>query len=416
MHTLHSRILRSIMLLIGVGTVIFVLLIRFAGEQMEYSLLDNQMRDDAATLREQIAAGHVDALPQLARTRAWLETQQTASAPPALAALPLGVSHDVEWDGSRYHVRREQLDAGLLTIAVNIDELERREAQFNLVLFLGGFGMCVLVAALGYFMSRQISEPVRRMARELSVAGLPEPDFAARYQGAEIEAIARAVDAYTRRQNQLLEHERNFSAATSHELRTPLTVIRSSLELALMNTPEGDPGSRALQRALAASGELADTLDGLLALSREQTVEAAEPVWLDRVLKEVIQGVPASARQRIRLRCEPVQGLIIEAHWRAVCQNLINNALRHAPSGPIAVSLDDAAFEVCDEGPGFPTALLNRGFGAWRRGQESEGHGLGLYIVQTVLERYGAGLEAGNLPGGGACVRVSGLPNRVSPN
>ncbi len=177
MHTLHSRILRSIMLLIGVGTVIFVLLIRFAGEQMEYSLLDNQMRDDAATLREQIAAGHVDALPQLARTRAWLETQQTASAPPALAALPLGVSHDVEWDGSRYHVRREQLDAGLLTIAVNIDELERREAQFNLVLFLGGFGMCVLVAALGYFMSRQISEPVRRMARELSVAGLPELSY-----------------------------------------------------------------------------------------------------------------------------------------------------------------------------------------------------------------------------------------------
>ncbi len=411
MRTLQSRILRSVMILIGVGTIIFITMIQYVGERMEYALLDNQMRDDSAYLREQIANGKVGELPHLARTRAWLDAPGHAETPPRFAELPVGISHDVEWEGSKLHVIREQLAEGLLTMAVNIDDLEHREAQFQVVLFVGGLGMCLLVAALGYFISRQIAEPISRMAAELSADEGPKKNFATRYQGMEIEAIAKALDAYTARQEQLLEHERNFSSAASHELRTPLTVIRSSLELALLNAPPQQAPNRPLQRALNAAEDLGDTLDGLLALAREMPDSRMQPTRLDQVVAQAVadMGDPAK-RTRIQLDLLPVKAEMLEAHWRAVCQNLLGNALRHAPEGKVQVHLTPQGLTVRDHGPGFPAELLAQGFGARRRGKESEGHGLGLYIVQAVLERYGASLEARNHPDGGAEVTITGLP------
>ncbi len=399
------------MILIGVGTIIFVSLIEYVGERMEYTLLDNQMRDDSAYLRQQISAGEVGELPRLARTRAWLETEERAVTPAKFARLPLGITHDVEWEGSKYHVDREELAEGLLTVAVNIDAIEHREDQFEVVLFVGGLGMCLLVATLGYFISRQIAEPISRMAGELAAEGGPKPNFASRYQGVEIEAIAQAVDAYTTRQAQLLEHERNFSAAASHELRTPLTVRRSSLELALLNAPPQQPPNRPLQRALNAAEELGDTLDGLLALARETPNSQLEAIRLDVVMKQAVADIgDPKKRERVQIQHQPVQAVMLEAHWRAVCQNIIGNALRHAPEGPIEVKLNGDGLFVRDHGPGFPAELLKHGFGARRRGRESEGHGLGLYIVQAVLERYGANMDANNHPQGGAMLQISGLP------
>ncbi len=95
-----------------------------------------------------------------------------------------------------------------------------------------------------------------------------------------------------------------------------------------------------------------------------------------------------------------------------VFQNLVDNAIRHSPSGGRVV-IEVSAHEseagvrcrVCDAGPGFPSDVLPRLFEPFfsrRRG----GTGLGLAIVQRIVEQHGGQVSAANNPEGGAVMIV----------
>jgi signal transduction histidine kinase len=95
-----------------------------------------------------------------------------------------------------------------------------------------------------------------------------------------------------------------------------------------------------------------------------------------------------------------------------VFQNLVDNAVRHAPSGTevavtgaVAPGGQSIVYQVRDRGPGFPEEDLPRIFEPFFS-RRYGGTGLGLSIVQQICEEHGGVAEVGNGDGGGAVVTV----------
>jgi signal transduction histidine kinase len=90
--------------------------------------------------------------------------------------------------------------------------------------------------------------------------------------------------------------------------------------------------------------------------------------------------------------------------------NLVENALKYSPaSQPIELALsssvDQVVLHVRDHGAGVPVAERERIFGRFVRGSanaDTSGHGIGLAVVKTLMERMGGSVSVGEAPGGGA--------------
>ncbi|WP_136716500.1 sensor histidine kinase [Halorientalis salina] len=90
-----------------------------------------------------------------------------------------------------------------------------------------------------------------------------------------------------------------------------------------------------------------------------------------------------------------------------VFRNLLTNAVRHTDTECPAVTIsvteheDDVVVDVADDGPGVPDEHKERVFGRGEKGLESPGTGVGLYLVDTLVESYGGDVwVADNTPRG----------------
>jgi signal transduction histidine kinase len=111
------------------------------------------------------------------------------------------------------------------------------------------------------------------------------------------------------------------------------------------------------------------------------------------------------------------------AALRRALQNLIQNAARHAAAGRwIGVSAEASGagrggrvrLSVRDRGPGIAAGEESRIFQAFYRGKQAlsagiSGSGLGLSLVQRIVESHGGQVEVENTPGGG-CAFTLVLP------
>jgi len=217
-------------------------------------------------------------------------------------------------------------------------------------------------------------------------------------------------------QRTALRRQREFAADASHELRTPLTVIRSSVEYLRRHADEpvstvGD----ALEDIDAEVGQLASMVDDLLLLARSDsgaiTLERV-PLELDDVAGEAAAALsgPAAARGvNVVVDPEPAPLSGDPARLRQLVTILIDNAIRHSPSGGevrVAVRAADgqATISVADQGPGIRPLDLPHVFDRFWRAPDAPagGTGLGLAIARWIAERHGGSVVASSPETGGA--------------
>jgi signal transduction histidine kinase len=95
--------------------------------------------------------------------------------------------------------------------------------------------------------------------------------------------------------------------------------------------------------------------------------------------------------------------------------NLVENALKYSPPGsPVAIRWDlDGPLgqvHVCDQGPGVPAADRERLLRRFQRGRQTgdiPGSGIGLAVVQSLMQAMGGSVTIGEAPGGGADFRLA---------
>lgn len=289
---------------------------------------------------------------------------------------------------------------------------------------LAGFPAVLVGAAGAWLLASAALRPVERMRRQVAEISEHDRDTAIGVPGTrdEIAALARTMNGLLGRLQAALARERGFVADAGHELRTPLAILRTELELA------SRPGRSQVELvgAVAAAAEETDRLarlaEDLLLLARTDGRDTlrTEPTDLYRLCAAAVERARALGQVRdVELALDAPQPLECELdpdRVRQAVDNLIDNALRHAPPGSVVTvraryAAGEARIEVIDDGPGFPPEFLPHAFERFRRADAARarqhgGAGLGLAIVQSIAQAHGGRATAANRPEGGAVVRI----------
>jgi two-component system, OmpR family, sensor kinase len=232
----------------------------------------------------------------------------------------------------------------------------------------------------------------------------------------ELTQLAATLDALLGRLAAGLRHERHFSAELSHELRTPLTRMRAQAQLALADDLTGEQ-REAWDAVLRSSGEMAGTLDALLAGARADARD--RPGVADaRHAAEAVAArfAPLAAERGVQIAVDAggdrLRAGVDAELLERLLQPLVDNACRYATSEVALTVGRDAAhvvFEIADDGPGVRADERERIFEPAVRGSAGtalrEGTGLGLALARRLARAAGGSVEALDR-GDGACFVV----------
>lgn len=241
----------------------------------------------------------------------------------------------------------------------------------------------------------------------------PEPRTIAPNELEMAGAIANHVAAAIARFAAMTELERTvrfnemFTGMLGHDLRNPLGAIMNAAQLARLRETNPRAG-KPLDRILNASSRMSRMIDQLLDFTRVRVGSGIplerRPCDLIPLLRQVADEIRDACPEGT-LRVEPAGDTT--GNWDAdrlaqVFSNLLANAVRHGVvEQGCSVRVDGTAtghvlIEVSNQGA-IPPALLPSLFepmtGGERRGERSQGLGLGLFITQQILKSHGGSIE-----------------------
>jgi two-component system sensor histidine kinase BaeS len=313
---------------------------------------------------------------------------------------------------------------------------QRADAAFlsnvTRALSIAGLVVALLAAGLGVLLARSISQPLAEMSR--AAGRMSEGDYAVRVplrgQG-EVAALARAFNQMAEGMGSVEGLRRDLVANVSHDLRTPLTVIRGYLEgLRSGQIADRRSAEMAFEAMHAEVGRLLRLVDDLRQVA---ALDAGGPS-LERRLVAVADLVSAAIS-----RIEPVataKGVTVlnqsatdlpqmnvdAGRMGQVLFNLLDNAVRHTPSGgTITVRAAYAPgsrgnqahvwLAVQDNGEGIPAEHLPHIFERFYRADRARGEGgagLGLAIARAIVEAHGGQISAQSdgVPGHGSTFTI----------
>lgn len=265
---------------------------------------------------------------------------------------------------------------------------------------IGALGFIPLVwsgALIGKFMV-YYPEPRSLSAAELDMA----------------RAIANHIAAAIGRFSVLAELQQTvrfneiFTGMLGHDLRNPLGAIMAGAHIA-MRRAEGEQLVKPLSRILSSGSRMARMIDQLLDFTRVRVGNGfpldRRPTDLVPILRQVIDEL-CDAHPTHQFRLEGFDQDTL-GNWDAdrvsqVFSNLVANAVQHGtPERGVAVSIDgsrgDAVYVHVENGGSVSAELLPRMFepmaGGDRRGEKSQGLGLGLYISREIVRAHGGSIE-----------------------
>jgi signal transduction histidine kinase len=231
--------------------------------------------------------------------------------------------------------------------------------------------------------------------------------------------------ASTRRAQALARRQMEFVAAVSHELRTPLAVIRTAGD----NLADGVVHDRAQVRKYGelVRGEgrrLTEMLEQILEFAGIQSGQrgfAVRPIQVGTLVDDVLSasraltdGAGLTIEVSIAHDLPPVLG--DEAALRRVLQNLLGNAAKYGAGGAwIGITARarerDVEIAISDKGIGIDPAEQARIFEAFYRAPDAvaaqiQGAGLGLSLVQRIVEAHGGHVTVRSARGAGSTFTV----------
>lgn len=210
----------------------------------------------------------------------------------------------------------------------------------------------------------------------------------------------------------------DFVSFVTHQLRTPLAGIRWMLELAEQGELDEETASCVKDARLSAERLIAlvnDLLD-VARLESGRVLTAPEPTAIADVTQQVLEEMAplaAAREQQVIVDAEAVPPVLVDPQLaRQAVLNFLSNAIKYTPHGGsirITAVRDGNAvrWSVRDTGIGVPTAAQPRLFEKFFRAEnaqivDTEGTGLGLYLVRLIALRAGGSVACESSEGEGS--------------
>lgn len=291
---------------------------------------------------------------------------------------------------------------------------------------IGGYLISLLIVFFtGIFFAARAMTPIsdiRQKAERISASDLHiRIDEGKRKD--ELWQLARAFNGMLGRIGTAFESQKQFVTHASHELRTPLTTIAGQLDVALMHARSAEEYRTVITSALESTRQLNRLLSNLLMLAQTES-EILKPLRIDDVLFAVF----ADVKQRYPLRKLDVQfkvspeqedSLVVmgnESLLKIAITNVLENAFKFSDvASAVGLSIEVHGKErvsvaIEDTGIGISEQDLPKVFQPFFRSNPSSkvpGHGIGLALVKTVMDRIGGEVLVQSAQGKGTTVRLS---------
>ncbi len=216
----------------------------------------------------------------------------------------------------------------------------------------------------------------------------------------------------------------NFVYKVSHDLRAPLSSIRGLIKLAEMPGNTDNPAAY-----LKLIGQKAEQLDhfisDILIHSKNLKLEVTvAPIDFRAMIHQIFVDLDyLSGAKGIRTEIQIDPHPFFNDPWRLgeVMRNLISNAIKYRRLDiddsfiriHIRIDPQQAVIRFSDNGIGIEPAALTRIFEMfYRASAQSDGSGIGLYIVKNAIDKLGGTIEVTSVVNQGTTFKVT-LPNRV---
>lgn len=321
------------------------------------------------------------------------------------------VAFDEKWNGQAYTLQVAQDRS-------SDEQVERNFAVLFVVVLSGGVLASALIAII---VTRRGLQPLREMAQSLGGIG---PDQLKERIGSagwprELQPLAIAFDQMLERLDDSFTRLSQFSADLAHELRTPIANMLGEAQVALTRERKATEYRETIESAVAECERLSRIVDNLLFVAR---VDAArEPISRQRFdARAAVEKIAAFYQtvaddHHVTITCTGDGQIYADPDlFERAVGNLLDNALRFTPAhGSIRIGLSkrntDFEVAVTDNGSGIATEHLPRVFDRFYRAEasrSSDGAGLGLALVKSIVELHGGSATIQSEVGQGTTIKL----------
>ena len=345
--------------------------------------------------------------------------------------------HDIEIGKERFLATSLELSASRntsvrLSVLGSYDQATKFLDELNRYLLLLGLAAIIVGSGLVFFLSHTFTRPLGNLVG--GVRALEGGDFHHPLDsrgGDEVGELTRAFDrmraSLLKSQRDLLESEQlatigRMASSISHDLRHSLAAIVANSEFLCDSHLTPAQREELYQEVRTGVNLMTDLIDSLLEFAR--TRESLTPAYgnVSETIQRAVQAVRLHPRHHARsidVLCGPqVSGWFDQRKLERALYNLLLNACEAAPpaGGMIEVTAGEASgaitISVADNGPGIAESIRERLFHPFVSYGKENGTGLGLAVVQKIVQDHGGEILMERTAAGMTIFRIV-LPGRV---
>jgi signal transduction histidine kinase len=278
----------------------------------------------------------------------------------------------------------------------------------------------VTAAGISWLVAKRLAAPVADAADVASrlADGRLDARVVDPRMGPEFRTLTTSVNELAHRLEATEQTRRQLTGELAHQLRTPVASISATIEAVREGVlPVDEETLATLAQQSHRLSRLVDDLEVVSRAQERQLLLNPEPVavssLVDAAMSAHREGFRAAGVELSSFVARGIPAVTVDPdRIEEVLGNLLDNALRHTPSGgTVAMAArpgDDkkrpeAVIEVRDSGSGFPEGDAERIFDRFEKAPDSTGSGLGLTIARAIVEAHHGTLTAQSAgPGRGA--------------
>ncbi|TWI95589.1 signal transduction histidine kinase [Mucilaginibacter frigoritolerans] len=390
-HYNRTNILITVTLLI-IGAVIYFLAINYIAR----SQLDNDLSEEVAEVIDYVSANHK--LPKQVDfdedQTVFIETNQKQIQPRFFDTVYVNPKEKEKKPG-RAIESIIQLNGSYYKVIITVS----RESTEYLLQFVGIITLGLMVGLLltlflanRYFLSG-LWKPFYALLHQIKEFNISEKNNF-KLTGERVDEfveLSAAIDDMSKRVSNDYQNLKHLTDNASHEMLTPLAVITAKLDILIQHERLPAEIYEQIEDIYSATSKLSRMNQTLLLLTKIENnlIIGNEPIDLDILLtdkikqfQELILAKQISVTENLRKKEVLVSKYLVDI----LLNNLISNAIWHNNDyGDLIITLDDE--ELLFQNTGSPVALNREHvFERFKKGNKSEGTGLGLTLVENICK------------------------------